>query len=303
MGRKKTPLKQLATIPLNHLELGDHLNPGRISEEEITWMVASLRDGEGPDPLLVMPGNKKNHYRIITGVRRFIAATRLNIKSLDCLVIGEGMAREIRVLERFQSNNYDPWELADTLTRMKTRLEWTQTHLGIAIGRSRDFIANILSIAQITSEARAYILDHAKGKELSARHLRYVARAREAEQLQVAKNILARRISTTILEREKKEQGHRPEQRELIRMRDLKKPGSGGSPRGVKAWKKYYRQLTTDMRRIEQQENQEMQNTRAVINNARQRQRAVRKEANRKRRELNRELRQAMKQLTRLGGL
>jgi len=299
MGRKKKPLKHLQKMNSAALEL-----PARASravEEEVVVLAESMASRGQQEPILVTEGSGPGKWRVIVGVRRVLAAKRINASTVDAIVLPGRFQTEIRILERLQDGHYEPFSLADTLQRLKDECDWTQTHLGYAIGRNRDFVANILAIVQIDPAVRKYINENSNGTQMTARHLRYVARTPQSEQLAMAKQIIAQGLSTKKLERQKHSDTLNDPQPEFIRVRDLRRAGTPDAPGNMKEWRKYYRQLTTDLRRLDRQEQRESRRALDLLSMARLRRRLVKREANRKRRALARELRQARRHLEHAG--
>lgn len=302
MGRKKTPLEPVEKIPLARIGVdpGGHARHG---EDEIEELVHSLMARGLQRPILVYRAKTGAAPRLVVGMRRLLAAQRLGWREIDCLVLDGAFRREVAVIEEMQQGRADPWLLADALHRLKAERNWTQAHLGTAVGRTRDFIANILALTQISPAARERIHNHPGGAELTLRHLRYVARTPAARQVEAATHILSGHVSTTALEREKKGATPAPAEESFFRVRALRKRGSPQFPKSAKDWRRYSRQLNTDLRGIARKERAETRRAREAIGEARLRQRLVKKAANRLRRELGRELKLALKQLARLGDL
>lgn len=297
MGRKKKELKQLTQLPLTAISLGGGMSLKAYGKDKIAEMTRSLSSTGMRDPLLVKPLLRAGRYGLVIGGCRYHAAVQLGWKNADCLVLDNSLSEEIRVLEKLRTDDFTPWEMADALHRLKEQLDCTQTHLGQAVGRNRDFVTNLLALTQITPETREFIHSHQNGGRLTARHLRYVGRAAPSAQIRIARNILGKRVSTTELE---KSQGGSEAKRPKIRfpgLRALRPAQEGESPRDLKEWKKYNRQLNTDLRRVDKQETEELRRTRRLIADARQRQQLVKQEAARKRRDLLRELRRSKRQI------
>jgi ParB/RepB/Spo0J family partition protein len=299
MGRRKKPLKHLQKMESSSLELPSRA--GRVASDEIATLAEALATEGQQEPILVTEGSAAGKWRVIVGVRRVLAARRLNTATVDAIVLPGKYQAEIRTLERLQDGSYEPFVLADTLQKLKEECDWTQTHVGFAIGRNRDFVANILAIIQIDPAVRKYIGDDGNGSQLTARHLRYVARTPPGEQLAMAKQIIAQGLSTKKLERQKHGDAMSDPHPEFIRVRDLRRAGTPQAPGNMKEWRKYYRQLTTDLRRLDRQEQRESRRALDLLSMARLRRRLVKREANRKRRALARELRQARRHLEHSG--
>lgn len=297
MGRKKKELKQLQSPPLEALSLRRGVSAKTYGAGRIEDMAASLSDAGMRNPIVVKQLPGRESLVVVTGGCRLLAAKKLGWKTLPALVLDGAYGAEIKLLEALRDDDLTPWDLSDHLHHLKDRLDWTQAHLGQAIGRTRDFVANMLSISQITPETRRFILEQRNGAELTARHLRYVARAPQQRQMHVARRMLERELSTTALERGKKSaapksRGFRPSS-----LRALPEPDSPAYPRTLKEWKKYQRQLSTDLRRVNRREALEQKRIQSAISEARLRQRMVNQEAQRLRKDLQRELRRTRRQL------
>ena len=292
-------LRQRMSLPVEQVTIPEHaaLPPGEVQIEALARLFAET----GRAPLVLVRDGGRGTYDLVAGAHTIAAVRRLGWPELDCVVVGPEADKELKVVERLQHDACDAWEAADALQSLKRRYGWTQTQLGHAIGRTRDFIANLLAITQIAPEVREAIRRHGQGGVLTARHLRYVARTPRSEQMRVAQRILAETVSTKALEREKRLNQLQSLEPNVIRVRALRTAASGLAPRGAREWRRYHRQLITDLRRIDHQESAERRRALARMAEAKQRLKLVRAEANRKRRQLTRELRHVKKQLLRLG--
>jgi len=268
--------------------------------EVVEDLARSLAARGQQQPIVVTDAGKKGQYRVVVGKKRLQAARQLGWPAVDGIVLGRDFLREVSVIERLQRDEFDPFELADTLERLKKACDWTQAHLGQVIGKTRDFVANILAINDILPEVRRHVEEHAGNRPLTARHLRYIAREAPGNQLAVAKRIIGQHLSTKALEQEKRGHALHTLDHEFIRVRELRNNGS--APDSAKEWRRYARQLTTDLRRIDRRESVERRRAQELAQSARERQVLLRREAAAKRRLLHQELRGARKQLERLNG-
>jgi hypothetical protein len=206
------------------------------------------------------------------------------------------------VIERLQRDVYEPFELADTLRRLQDGRGWTQTQLGLVVGRSRDFIANILAVHDILPAARRFLRGQRRGRALTARHLRFVAREAPGRQMAAARRIVTRGLSTKSLERERHRHLVEHPGLELVKVRPARPGGGATAPRSAADWRRYARQLATDLRRIERRVRVERKRAEERVLQARRRRARMQQEALRKRRLLERELRRAQRALARLAG-
>ncbi len=299
MARRKAELRQLLPVPVEHVTRPKDAPPPPGEQAVVEATEAIQARGEAPPPLVRDEG--RGNYTLIVGDLALEAARRLGWGEIDCIVVDGDCDAELRVIQGMQKNEADPWDLADALHGLKSRYGWTQAQLGGAIGRTRDFVANTLALKQIVPEVRKFIFRHERGDDLTVRHLRYVARSPRPEQMRLARRILDHTPTTKELEREQRHGVGRVPRTNLIRTRPLRRAGSASFPRTPKDWRRYHRQLMTDLRRVERQEALEQRRAQALLAEAKQRAKQVRIEAGTKRKELNRELRIVKRQILRLG--
>lgn len=297
MGRRKQALHYSTVVEPAAVVLDEDARR-RHGAEAVSTMARELQQRGQRAPVLVA-GDGNGGGRVVVGTRRVMAARELGWERLQAIVLGPEFAAELRVVERLQREEVGPFDLVDTLERLKARCGWTQTHLGMAIGRTRDFVANILAIRNIRPEVRAYLQRADPDGALTPRHLRYVGRAAPGEQLATAQRIVEEGLSTKRLEAQHRRVRPMAVRTPVIRVRALRRTEGGHAPRSAKEWRKYYRQLSTDLRRITRQEHEETERAEQAIRRARERQRIIKREARQKRRTLQRELALARKHLER----
>ena len=302
MSRPKQTLRQLRRISPVEISLASEGAPP--PEEAVEGLAQSMKLKGQREPVLVTPRNgnrsgEEPRYRLVQGSKRLLAARMLEWPEMDCIVLEPEYGEEIQVITRMRHEGFEPWQLADTLHRLKTECGWSQAQLGMAIGKSRDFVANILAIANIAPEVRTHILEHRDQYKLTARHLRYIGRTTPARQLAMARDMLANRVSTKTLQERRKEL---PSSRRFhLKAGRLQSGGSEKKPRTIMDWRKVYRKTATELKRLDKQESEEMTRIGRVIQEARVRKRLVRAEAKEKRRILLREQRRAARKLSAAG--
>lgn len=293
MGRQRKAFNRMQPLPVQDL----HGDGAAASEASLEGLMRSLAAKGQEQPVLATEGARRGTYRMVVGRKRVQAARRLGWATVQGVVLGKEFSRDVAVIERLQRGQFDPFELADTIQRLKSTCDWTQAQVGQVIGKTRDFVANILAVGGIIPEARRYIQEHSRSHPLTVRHLRYIAREPPERQLAATRRIIGQRLSTKALEMEKRGDSPRLPEQGFIRVRQLRGNGSAIAPQSPKEWRRYVRQLTTDLRRIDRREALERQRALERARAARQRQALVRREAAAKRRLLHRELRIAQRRL------
>lgn len=296
MGRRKQALTHLRPLSPEAIQWTPGDDPP--SEEAIERMAHGLERTGLRHPLLVLElpprGKGPAGVRLVVGRKRLLAARRLAWSTVDCIVLPPESAPEGDMVERLRTESIDPWILGDTLQALKTRYGWTQDQLGHAIGKTRDFAANYLPIARIQPEVRDYLVSLENGPPMSARHLRYIGRTPPARQLRIAKKIVEQGMTTKSLEEENK---GRASTRRYFKVRPLPKGVTRKAPATLQVWRKAYRQIQTDLRRLERKETQEIERAQKTIAQTRERLRDLRRAATNQRRTLERELRRVVQRL------
>lgn len=304
MGRRRQPFQYLMRLPPAALaQPPGEAPPG---PDAVAQMVQTLRRHGQRDPLLAVQtgpagdAGEPAPCRLVLGWLRLAAVQRLGWEQVQVVVLPQDFAPELAAIEAPHTDGADLWRLAEALASLQRRCGWTQAQVGMAIGRSRDYVAGLLAMLEIRPAARALIAAHPAGAGLSARHLRYIGRTAPARQARLAQQILTEGLSTKALEQRLRRS---PVERPIIKVRALRQPGSARGPQTTQEWRRYYRKLRTDLHGIDTQEAEALRRSEAQIAQARRRQLVARTEARTQRKHLNRELRRATRQLNRRGAL
>lgn len=94
-------------------------------------------------------------YRIIAGERRYHALNRLGWKEAECRIISreERDYYRIAIIENLQRENLSAQEEAEALLRLKQQEDHSDAELARLVGKSRNYITEILGIASLPAEA------------------------------------------------------------------------------------------------------------------------------------------------------
>ncbi len=93
-------------------------------------------------------------YRIIAGERRYHAVNLLGWKEVECKIISREEKDYFRIalVENLQRENLSPEEEVEALLYLKENENLTDNDLAMILGKSRNYISEILSIGQIPKE-------------------------------------------------------------------------------------------------------------------------------------------------------
>ena len=298
MGRPRQVLRQLTRLNVADITLPakkEGREPGLA--EAVSRMAEDLTRHGQFNPLLVTHDASAPPYRLVLGRKRLLAARRLGWKQISVVVVGprSQFSRQLSVLETLRQDQFNPFHLADALRDLGEACGWNQSHLGLAIGRTRDFVANILAITNIQPEVRGWLEKRGKRAGLTARHLRYVGRAGPERQKAMAERIVREGLSTKKLE-EVNRQGRTPS-RQMLRVRVMGGDGAEQAPQTERDWRRYYRRLSTDLRRIERQASAEKQRIERRIKADQTRMKILGRESREKRKMLQKEMLLALRHI------
>ena len=115
-------------------------------------LAVSLKKEGLLSPLIVTKEGER--YRIIAGERRYHAASKLGWEQIECRIISrEGKDYwRIAIIENIQRENLNAEEEASALARLKKQEQLSDSQLAKLVGKSRNYITEILGIAQLPEE-------------------------------------------------------------------------------------------------------------------------------------------------------
>lgn len=131
-------------------------------------------------------------FQIISGERRYHAAVAAGLAEIPSW-IQEPQEQKILVqqlIENWQRADLHPFEIADTLGRLRETLGYTQIALAKLTGKSESEISKLLALLDLSPVAQQLARSNA-GRVLTRRHLYAVSRVPQAEQ-----HALLERIAT-----------------------------------------------------------------------------------------------------------
>lgn len=193
----------------------DPTQPRRILDETaLQELTASISRLGVLQPIAVRYIEDGNFYQIISGERRFQAATAAGLTELPCWVQAPE-DREIllrQVVENWQRADLQPFELADSLARLRDANGFTQRQLAAATGKSEGDISKLLKLVELAPAVQKEAREDSTGL-LSRRHLYAVTRLPGNEQQEVVTTVKREKLTADATE-------------SLVTTRLSKKPGN-----------------------------------------------------------------------------
>jgi ParB family transcriptional regulator, chromosome partitioning protein len=190
--------------------------PRRIfDEEKINELAQSIKEHGVFQPIILK--KVKQGYIIVSGERRFRAATQIGLKAIPSIIRAyeESKVAEIALAENLQRENLTPIEEAEAYRVVMNNLHLTQAELAQKIGKSRSHVTNILGLLNLPDEVQKLLLT----SQISMGHARALSKMEnEKKIIKLAHLIIEKQLSvrqieelTTIEEKTNKIKRERPQ--------------------------------------------------------------------------------------------
>lgn len=160
-----------STLPVEVLAPGPFQPRQDMEPAALQELADSIRARGILQPILVRPDpDKKDHYQIIAGERRWRAAQLAQCHTVPVLVrdLDEVDAMAAALVENLQRADLNAIEEAEGFSRLMEDYNLTQDELAQAIGKSRSHVANTLRLLRLPDSVRKAVGSGA----LSAGHAR-----------------------------------------------------------------------------------------------------------------------------------
>ena len=179
---------------IDRLAPNDFQPRGTLDEARLQELAQSIRANGLIQPIVVR--KEGDRFQIIAGERRWRAAKLAGLLRVPIVVRdvvpGAKSQLELALVENIQREDLNPIDEALAYKRLAEQFELTQEQIAAAVGKDRATIANHVRLLRLPDEVRTEV---ASGR-LSMGHARaLLSLAGEAEQRQLARDVLARSLS------------------------------------------------------------------------------------------------------------
>ena len=179
-------------LKLSQLQPGRYQPRTRMDEGSLYELAQSIKSQGVMQPVLVRPVGAER-YEIIAGERRFRAAGLAGLDEVPVLVkdVPDEAAAVMGLIENIQRENLNPLEEAQGLQRLTGEFGLTHEQAAQAVGRSRSAASNLLRLLQLAEPVQHMLM----AGDLDMGHARALLALEGAEQIIVANEIVARKLS------------------------------------------------------------------------------------------------------------
>lgn len=204
-GRKET--KQVSTEEKGTIETVvkiSKVEPNRkqprknFDEDALQELSDSIKQFGLIQPILVQ--DRKDHYEIIAGERRWRAAKLAGLKEVPVIIrdYSEQEIMEISLIENIQREDLNPIEEAQAYKRLLTEFNLKQDEVAERVSKSRAAVTNSIRLLKLSDEVQQMVIDDM----ISTGHARaLLAVENEEEQYSLAQRIFDEKLSVRDIEK------------------------------------------------------------------------------------------------------
>jgi len=156
-------------IPVDQIDPNPFQTRGKIEEETLAEMAASITANGVVQPILVRP-MPDGRFQLIAGERRWRGAMKAGKKTVPALLrqVSDEQALEITIVENLQREDLNPMEQARAFERLSREFNMTQEQIALRTGKDRVTVTNFMRLLKLPYsvqrlvEVRGLSFGHAK---------------------------------------------------------------------------------------------------------------------------------------------
>lgn len=224
LGQNESTPSLPSVLSITKLQAGKYQPRTRMDEGALAELADSIRAQGIMQPILVRPIDAtKGRYEIIAGERRFRAAQMAGLTEVPVLVrdVADEHAAAMALIENIQREDLNPLEEAQGVKRLLDEFGLTHEQAATAIGRSRSATSNLLRLLNLAIPLQTMLL----AGDIDMGHARALLAVDSATQIQLANQIIAKRLSVReaekLVARAATEASPKVKQRDKNNLRDV----------------------------------------------------------------------------------
>ena len=176
-------------------------------EDSLQELSDSIKQVGLIQPILVQ--DRKDHYEIIAGERRWRAAKMAGLKEVPVIIrdYTEQEIMEISLIENIQREDLNPIEEAQAYKRLLTEFNLKQDEVAERVSKSRTAVTNSMRLLKLTDKVQQMVID----EMITTGHARALLGVEDPEeQYEIAQRIFDQKLSVREVEKLVKNL-HKPE--------------------------------------------------------------------------------------------
>ena len=149
-------------IPIEFIEPGPWQPRKSFDKNELESLSKSITNQGVIQPIILKTReDKKNHYYLIAGERRWRACQIAKIHEIPSIIkddIDNAKIAELSLVENIQRSELNPIEEAEGYQSLIKKYNYTQDQISKSVGKSRSYIANILRLQSLSDLAKQFLI-------------------------------------------------------------------------------------------------------------------------------------------------
>jgi len=184
---------ELMHIPIEKIRPSKFRARKESEEKGLVELSSSIEQHGLIEPIILRP--KDGEYEIVAGMRRFLAAKRLGLRTIPARVqkLNDSEAFELMMAENLQREDFSPVEIASLLRHAVTKLGYTQRKLAKRIGKDVAWINRHLKLLELPQPVQSMLT---RGNSLTEGHTRHMLTLSRKQQIEVAHAVEAQKLTT-----------------------------------------------------------------------------------------------------------
>ncbi|UCC41452.1 MAG: ParB/RepB/Spo0J family partition protein [Candidatus Aminicenantes bacterium] len=216
----------------------------KFAQDSIDELARSIKESGILQPIVVTP--EGDHYKIIVGERRWLAAQKIGLKKIPAIIRSMTKEKQLEasLIENLQRENLNPLEVALAYQKLIQELHYTQQDVAEKVGKDRTSVTNYLRLLKLPKEIQKNLAEN----KISMGHARALIALENPDlQISLSRKIIEKELSVREVERligqfkrkpsEKKTPERDPDlmafQEELLKLLSTKVAISGNEKKGI----------------------------------------------------------------------
>lgn len=196
--KEETPEKADTLVKITKVEPNREQPRKNFDEDALLELAESIKQFGLLQPILVQ--DRKDHYEIIAGERRWRAAKLAGLKEVPVIIknLTEQEIVEISLIENIQRENLNPIEEAQAYKRLLTEFNLKQDEVAERVSKSRTAVTNSMRLLKLCDDVQQMVID----EMLSTGHARALLSIEDqGQQYAVAQKIFDEKLSVRDVEK------------------------------------------------------------------------------------------------------
>ena len=197
-GGENTEKETQTLVKITKVEPNRKQPRKKFDEDSLQELADSIKQFGLLQPILVQ--DRKDHYEIIAGERRWRAAKMAGLKEVPIIVrdYSEQEIMEISLIDNIQREDLNPIEEAQAYKRLLTEFNLKQDELAERVSKSRAAVTNSIRLLKLCDEVQQMVIEDM----ISTGHARALLAVENAEdQYNLAQRIFDEKLSVRDVEK------------------------------------------------------------------------------------------------------